>query len=126
MLFLQRAEIASALALPYKPKDIEKKYYTIGEVAAMFDVATSLIRFWQNEFDIINPQKNKKGNRQFTKDDIEHLRIVYHLVKEKGHTLVGAKEILRLNKKKAYDKLEAIDALNKVKAFLMELKNNLP
>ena len=92
----------------------------------MFDVATSLIRFWQNEFDIINPQKNKKGNRQFTKGDIEHLRIVYHLVKEKGHTLVGAKEILKLNKKKAYDKLEAIDALNNVKAFLLELKNNLP
>lgn len=111
--------------LPYKDKEIEKKYYTIGEVAAMFKVATSLIRFWQNEFEIINPQKNKKGIRQFTREDIDNLRIVYHLVKEKGHTLQGAKDILRLNKKKAYDKLEMIESLNKVKAFLLELKKNL-
>jgi DNA-binding transcriptional MerR regulator len=112
--------------LPYKPKEIEKKYYTIGEVADMFQVATSLIRFWQSEFDIINPQKNKKGIRQFTKDDIENLRIVYHLVKEKGHTLQAAKSILKLNKNKAYDRLEIIGSLNKVKDFLIELKNNLP
>lgn len=111
--------------LPYKPKDIEKKYYSIGEVAEMFQVATSLIRFWQSEFDIINPQKNKKGARQFTKDDIENMRIVYHLVKEKGHTLQGAKDIIKLSKRKAYDKLEAIESLNKVKAFLIELKNNM-
>ena len=91
----------------------------------MFKVATSLIRFWQNEFEIINPQKNKSGIRQFTKEDIENLRVVYHLVKEKGHTLQGAKDILKANRKKAYDRLEAIESLNKVKAFLLELKKNL-
>ena len=111
--------------MPYRPKEIEKKYYTIGEVASIFGVATSLIRFWQNEFDIINPQKNKNGNRQFTKDDIENLKIVYHLVKEKGHTLQGAKEIIKLNKNKAVGKLEALESLKKVREFLLELKKHL-
>ncbi len=111
--------------MPYKSKEIEKKYYTIGEVASIFGVATSLIRFWQNEFDIINPQKNKKGIRQFTKDDIENLRLVYHLVKEKGHTLQGAKEILKNNKKKVSDNMEAIESLKKVRDFLVELKKHL-
>ena len=100
-------------------------YYTISEVAKIFGVATSLIRFWQSEFDIINPQKNKNGMRQFTKDDIENLRIVYHLVKEKGHTLQGAKEIIKNNKKKANDNLEAIESLKKVKEFLVALKKQL-
>ena len=111
--------------MPYRPKEIEKKYYTIGEVAAIFGVATSLIRFWQNEFDIINPQKNKNGNSQFTKEDIENLRIVYHLVKEKGHTLQGAKEIIKINKNKAVGKLEALESLKKVREFLVELKKHL-
>jgi DNA-binding transcriptional MerR regulator len=113
-------------SLPYKSKEIEKKYHTISEVARIFGVAASLIRFWQSEFEIIDPKKNKNGNRQFTKEDIENIRIVYHLVKEKGHTLQGAKDILKLNKKKAYDKFEAIESLNKVRTFLMELKKNLP
>jgi DNA-binding transcriptional MerR regulator len=112
--------------LPYKEKQIEKIYYTIGEVSEIFKVAPSLIRFWQSEFEIINPKKNKKGNRQFTKDDIENIKIVYHLVKEKGYTLQGAKEIIKADKVKVKDKFEMIRSLEKVKSFLIELKKNLP
>jgi len=112
--------------LPYKEKNIEKLYYTIGEVSGIFKVAPSLIRFWQSEFEIINPKKNKKGNRQFTKDDIENIRMVYHLVKEKGYTLQGAKEIIKSDKGKVKDNFEMIRSLEKVKDFLIELKKNLP
>lgn len=81
--------------MPYKEKEIEKLYYTIGEVAALFGVNTSHIRFWSNEFDEIRPATNKKGNRLYTRDDIENFRKIYHLVKEKGFTLRGAKTELR-------------------------------
>jgi DNA-binding transcriptional MerR regulator len=112
--------------LPYKEKNIEKLYYTIGEVSEIFKVAPSLIRFWQSEFEIINPKKNKKGNRQFTKADIENIKIVYHLVKEKGYTLQGAKELIKVDKVKVKDTFEMIRSLEKVKGFLIELKKNLP
>ena len=82
---------------PYKDKPITKLYYSIGEVAKMFDVNTSLIRFWENEFDILKPKKNKKGNRLFTQKDVDNLKIIYHLVKERGFTLDGAKKKLREN-----------------------------
>lgn len=111
--------------MPYKEKTIEKKYYAIGEVAEKFNVATSLIRFWEGEFDIIKPKKNRKGNRQFTKEDIENVRIIYHLVKEKGFTLHGAKDVLKDNGGNIQDKLAAIDSLKKVRAFLLELKNRV-
>ena len=111
--------------MPYKEKTIEKKYYAIGEVAEKFNVATSLIRFWEGEFDIIKPKKNRKGNRQFTKEDIENVRIIYHLVKEKGFTLQGAKDVLKDNGENIQDKLAAIDSLKKVRAFLLELKNRV-
>jgi len=111
--------------MPYKEHSIEKKYYTIGEVATHFEVATSLIRFWETEFPSINPKKNKRGNRQFTSDDIEQIKLVYHLVKEKGYTLQGAKDILNKQKSKAETNLEAIESLKKVKEFLIELKTNL-
>src|SRR6185503_11931367 len=81
--------------MPYKEKEIEKIYYTIGEVAEMFQVNTSHIRFWSNEFDVIKPSTNKKGNRLYTQSDIENLRKIYHLVKEKGFTLKGAKVELK-------------------------------
>lgn len=111
--------------MPYKEKTIEKKYYAIGEVAEQFNVATSLIRFWEGEFDIIKPKKNRKGNRQFTKEDIENVRIIYHLVKEKGFTLQGAKDVLKDNNENIQNKLEAIDSLKKVRTFLLELKNKV-
>lgn len=111
--------------MPYKEKHIEKKYYSIGEVAASFKVATSLIRFWESEFDSINPKKNRKGNRQYTKEDIENIRLVYHLVKEKGFTLQGAKEALKNGRMKAGDHLELVESLKNVRAFLVDLKNNI-
>ena len=111
--------------MPYKEKAIEKKYFTIGEVAAEFNVATSLIRFWESEFDTINPKKNRKGNRQFTKSDIEHIRIIYHLVKERGFTLHGAKEMLKNETGIIQSKIETINSLKKIRGFLSELRNQL-
>lgn len=111
--------------MPYKAKEIEKKYYTIGEVAEMFGVATSLIRFWETEFETIKPVKNKKGNRVYTKEDIEDIRIIYHYVKERGFTLSGAKDFIKLDKKKNLEKIEAIESLEKVRDFLLDLKKNL-
>ena len=81
--------------MPYKEKKVEKLYYSIGEVADMFNVNTSLIRFWEKEFDVIKPKKNKKGNRFFTIQDIENIKLIYHLVKERGMTLSGAKKKLK-------------------------------
>lgn len=112
--------------MPYKEKEIEKKYFSIGEVAEVFKVAPSLIRFWESEFDILAPKKNKKGNRQFTKEDIDNLTVIYHLVKEKGYTLQGAKEALKNSRQKPVDKVEVIKSLEKVKEFLIELKKSLP
>lgn len=112
--------------MAYKEKEIEKLYYSIGEVAEIFNVAPSLIRFWESEFDIIKPKKNRKGNRQFTKEDIDSVRTIYHLVKEKGFTLQGAKEMLRNNEFDVKDKLELIDALKSVRKFLVEVRDRLP
>src|SRR4051812_16550071 len=81
--------------MPYKEKEIEKLYFTIGEVAQMFNVNTSHIRFWSKEFEVIRPATNKKGNRLYTQSDIENFRKIYHLVKEKGFTLKGAKSELK-------------------------------
>ncbi len=111
--------------MPYKDKKIEKIYYRIGEVAEMFDVNTSLIRFWEKEFTVIKPHKNNKGDRLFTVKDIENLKVIYHLVKEKGYTLQGAKDVLRNKKANTYENTELIDSLNNIKQFLLELKKNL-
>jgi DNA-binding transcriptional MerR regulator len=111
--------------MAYKEKEIEKLYYSIGEVAEIFNVAPSLIRFWESEFDIIKPKKNRKGNRQFTREDIDNVRTIYHLVKEKGFTLQGAKEMLRNDTQAVKDKMEMIDSLRSVKSFLIELRDKL-
>ncbi len=111
--------------MPYKEKVIEKKYFSIGEVAGMLNVSTSLIRFWESEFDIIKPKKNRKGNRQFTRDDINNVKLIYHLVKEKGYTLQGAKDLLKNNEEDLKNKVEIIDSLKKVKSFLLEIRNKI-
>ena len=111
--------------MPYKEKEIEKKYFSIGEVAAMFDVATSLIRFWESEFDIIKPKKNRKGNRQFTKDDIASVKLIYHLVKEKGYTLQGAKSMLKNGSQDAMDRMDVLESLRGLRGFLTEIKGKL-
>jgi DNA-binding transcriptional MerR regulator len=111
--------------MPYKEKKIEKLYYSIGEVAEMFGVKTSLIRFWEKEFDIIKPKKNKKGNRLFTKPDIENFHIIFHLVKERGMTLSGAKKKMKENKDDTINNFEVIQSLKEIKDLLLELKENI-
>jgi len=111
--------------MPYKEKPVEKLYYSIGEVATIFDVNTSLIRFWEKEFDIIKPKKNKKGNRLFTKLDIDNFHIIYHLVKERGMTLNGAKTKLKENKDDTINNFEVIKSLKEIKEMLNEIKNYL-
>jgi DNA-binding transcriptional MerR regulator len=96
--------------MPYKEKEIEKLYFTIGEVAKMFDVNTSHIRFWSKEFDVIKPATNKKGNRLYTQSDIDNFKKIYHLVKEKGFTLKGAKVELKTEKHKHPKLLESMKA----------------
>lgn len=103
----------------------EKRYYGIGEVAKAFDVNTSLIRFWEKEFDVLKPKKNAKGNRKFTPEDIKNLELIYHLVKERGFTLDGAKLHLKENRHKTLNKFEIIRKLETVKAELQKIKNNL-
>jgi DNA-binding transcriptional MerR regulator len=105
--------------------EIQKRYYTIGEVAEKFNVNTSLIRFWETEFDILRPKKNKKGDRQFTQKDIDCVQTIYHLVKEKGFTLQGAKDIIKASAKEQNEKAALIASLEKLKSFLTELRNNL-
>lgn len=102
----------------------EKLYYSIGEVAQAFNVNTSLIRFWEKEFDSISPKKNKKGDRLFTPKDIENFKIIFHLVKEKGYTLEGAKVVLQ-SQKNLSKKVEIIARLELVKAELIKLKELL-
>ena len=107
--------------MPYKEVKVEKLYYSIGEVAKIFDVNTSLIRFWEKEFDIIKPKKNKKGNRLFTQKDIDNFHIIYHLVKEKGMTLKGAKKKMKENKEDTEHNFEIIRSLEQIKEMLTDL-----
>jgi len=111
--------------MPYKETKVEKLYYSIGEVAAMFNVNTSLIRFWEKEFDIIKPKKNKKGNRLFTQSDIDNFHIIYHLVKEQGMTLKGAQKKMKENKEDTEHNFEIIKSLESIKALLIEVREGL-
>ena len=103
----------------------EKRYYSIGEVAEALKVNTSLIRFWEKEFDAIKPKKNAKGNRKFTPEDIKNLELIYHLVKERGFTLEGAKTHLKEEKHKTLSNFEIIRKLEGIKSELINLKNQL-
>ena len=111
--------------MPYKDKPIEKLYYSIGEVATLFNVNISLLRFWEKEFEILKPKKNKKGNRLFTAKDLKNLKIIYHLVKERGFTLEGAKKKIKENKNDTFNNVEIIDRLQNVREFLIDLKEEL-
>ena len=111
--------------MPYKAKPTEKIFYSIGEAANMLNVTVSLIRFWEKEFNILKPKKNKKGNRLFTKKDIDNLKIIYHLVKERGFTLEGAKKKIKENKKDTINSIEIVNRLKEIKTFLVKLKNEL-
>ena len=111
--------------MPYKEKKIEKLYYSIGEVAEMLEVPVSTIRFWENEFDILKPMKNKKGNRLFTPVDIKNLKILHHLVKEEGMTLSGAKKKLSEKWEETDYKYEITESLQKIKSKLLDIKDNI-
>jgi len=111
--------------MPYKEHDITKRYYTMGEVTEMFDVNASQIRFYEKEFDILQPKKNKKGNRLFTPEDVENLKIIFHLVKDKGYTLQGAKDHLKNNKSEVKENQKVIDSLERLKTFLLQVKEQL-
>ena len=111
--------------MPYKEKPTEKLFYKIGEVAAMFEVNVSLIRFWEKEFDILKPKKNNKGNRLFTQKDVDNLTIIYHLVKERGFTLEGAKQKLKENKSDTIDNIEIVNHLKDIREFLVKLRKEL-
>ena len=102
----------------------EKRYYSIGEVASSFKVKPSLIRFWEQEFKILNPKKNSRGNRKFTSKDIENFNKIYFLIKEKGYTIKGAKDYLK-NNKNSLQKLEIINKLNLIKIKLIEIRDQL-
>lgn len=111
--------------MPYKEPKIEKVFYSIGEVAEMFQVNTSLIRFWDKEFTTLKPTKNKKGNRLFTSKDLEHFRLIYHLVKEKGMTIKGARQLLQKNKEGTAKTFEAVKRLLDIKEQLIALRDEL-
>ncbi len=111
--------------MPYKERDISKLYYTMGEVATMFDVNASLIRFYEKEFEVLQPKKNKKGNRLFTAEDIENFKIIFHLIKDKGYTLNGAKDHLKQNMNDVKDSQRVINSLENLKKFLLEVKEQL-
>lgn len=106
-------------------KKVEKMYFTIGEVARLFRVNTSLIRFWENEFEIIKPHRNKKGNRFFTRADVDNFHIIYNLVKERGYTLQGAKEKLKNNPQDVLNEFELIKTLKNMREFLVKIRESL-
>ncbi len=103
----------------------EKRYYKIGEVAKAFGLNTSHIRFWEKEFDILKPKKNKKGNRLFTQEDLKNLKLIYHLVKEKGFTLEGAKSKMKENLQNVKNNYDIIIRLEAIKESLIKIKNQI-
>lgn len=111
--------------MAYNPNKDLKMYYSIGEVARMFDVNESLLRYWEKEFPIIAPKKAGGNIRQYRKEDIENIRLVYHLVKEKGMTLQGAKQRLKLNKEKTVQTAEVLDRLKQIREELVKLRKSL-
>jgi DNA-binding transcriptional MerR regulator len=111
--------------MPYKDREIEKLYYTMGEVTQLFDVNASQIRYYEREFEILQPKKNKKGNRLFSPEDVENLKIIFSLLKDKGFTLQGAKDYLHSNKGEVKENQKVIDSLERLKQFLLEVKEKL-
>jgi len=120
----QIAEEADLIQIPEDEVLFLKLYYTMGEVAEMFRVNQSLLRFWEAEFSILQPKKNKKGDRYFRPVDIKNLHLIYHLLRQRKYTIEGAKDFLRKNSK-AEEKFETIKKLEEVKRFLLEMKANL-
>ena len=102
-----------------------KYYYSIGEVAKMFGVTTSMIRYWENEFDVLRPRKNKKGNRLFTQRDVRYVHMIYHLTKVKGYTLAGAKMALKEKFSEYEERVMLLETLDKTRKFLEGIDKEL-
>ncbi|HEY0678040.1 MAG TPA: MerR family transcriptional regulator [Chitinophagaceae bacterium] len=115
---------AENICIPEDEILFQKQYYSIGEVAEMFRVNTSLIRTWENEFDIIEPRKNRKGDRHFRPVDIKNLVLIHHLIRQRKYTLEGAKDYIRKNKSAA-ERFAMIQSLQKIKGFLLEIRASL-
>ncbi len=115
---------ADLIEVPEDEVLFQKMYYPIGDVAVMFKVNASLIRFWENEFDILKPKKNGKGDRLFRPEDVKNLQLIYHLLRERKYTIEGAREFLK-NNKKVNEKFEMIRSLEKLRSFLLEIKSSL-
>ena len=111
--------------MAYNPNKDLKMYYSISEVARMFDVNESLLRYWEKEFPIISPKKAGGNIRQYRKEDIENIRLVYHLVKEKGMKLQGAKQRLKMNKEKTAQTVEVVNRLKEIREELVKLRKSL-
>jgi len=109
----------------FKEPKSEKHYYSIGEVATQFGLAPSTLRFWEKEFDTIKPFKNKKGDRFYTQEDIDHLSLINHLVKERGMTLKGAKIKIKENKKETENTFEIVQKLQQIRSYLLEIRETL-
>ncbi len=124
----EREQLKDAIAriMLKRPTEFTKRYYSIGEVADMFpELTTSKIRFWESHFSIMKPQKDASGNRRFTKKDIDAIRIVYHLVQDKGYTLDGAKREISDRGKDYEQKIDVIDTLTDIKQLLLDLKDQI-
>ena len=111
--------------MPDLTRKTEKLYYSIGEVSEMLNVNPSLIRFWEKQFSAFRPKKNMSGTRHFTRKDIDLLQYIYHLVKVEGHTLEGANKIVKQKDKERDEKYKAIQSLEKIKNFLVDLRNEV-
>jgi len=109
----------------FKELKSEKHFYSIGEVATKFSLAPSTLRFWEKEFDTIKPFKNKKGDRFYTQEDINHLALINHLVKERGMTLKGARTKIKQNKSETESTFEIVQKLQQIRSYLLEIKESL-
>ncbi len=111
--------------MPYKEKPIEKLYYSIGEVSAILGVPVSTVRFWENEFDILRPMKNRKGNRLFTQRDLRNLKIIHHLLKVEKMTISGVKQKMTADWEETDYKYEIGESLRRIKTILLDLRDNI-
>lgn len=121
-------EINLDVALLEIPEDeilFQKQYYSISEVAQWFNMKPSLLRFWENEFDILKPRKNKKGDRLFRPEDVKNLRLIYYLLRQQKYSVEGARQYLKDNQKKAAMQVQLVESLTKFRSFLLELRANL-
>lgn len=123
--FKEMDAVADLIEIPTEEVLKQKLYYSISEVASWFKVNTSLLRYWENEFDILQPRKTRKGDRLFRVEDIKNLQLIYLLLRQRKFSIEGAKSYLKNNKNKVDTETQLVQSLNKFKQFLLELKSSL-